>query len=818
MTIRYEKPLQVNRSLVRGKWSEMSSQGGSGASESKFEHTYDTNIVYHSHASNVPHLNSWIDELVTMTERGLPRRKFPTTQNLVDTLQRYDAVYRELLRQTSIFSEPVTKQLAKVWAGSLKLLDYMVKSYHRYVKHTSTIQEQAELLLAEKNNAMIASKVKEDEFDLEKTYLKAKIRNLEAEIDSMSATNREAEREISKLRDILNRYVNSEGMNTNIWDVINEDAENTPGTLASSMISQKEAGDMARHRLRELNRLDIEMNEVLTKSLKESDRQEKIMADIVGLLENNQEIFGEGSTSFEKSMRAEGNVLAWQAGVTKQIERADASVQVDEKEEYGVITNLVEEEEPEEITIAAPSVSTVPVVKGIEIPFQLRNQMSTYPRVLRIPPAAWVCQSIMAIYVDKIDRDKERLEARLPRRTLAEHVYGFYKDLLQLDVLADAQSAQLVKAVEHHMRGIRRVAIFASQMGMHDTEDYPSMDTRDTTFILSIIEHLMGQGELVTEKASRRKMTKEGVVVKSDILRASAIKTTEHLFRNWLPDGGQDYVVKIKSMNHSERGNKYVDVDEVIEILIEPWHTVRIGWEDHIRYLFDEHCLVHRVLSEYQFATDIGAKCKDTTLSQLNKHSAKECMRRPIRLFQKLKYQKMGEEGSSRKGAADAVQKEPVCESLNRKFFINTVMVVNPGISNQDAERMYEDAVEHAHRCALRDLETIWMRCTDKVEVPEPITHDMTRSSKDYAQVERRNVVEKRNYYMNIRTGLSQWIRPYMYNTFRANDIEYNSFAHVLMEYDVMSNSPLNELLHMTPKDLWPNADMFLKQIRKGLI
>ena len=45
-----------------------------GTSESKFEHTYDTNIVYHSHASNVPHLNGWIDELVSMTERA--SRKF----------------------------------------------------------------------------------------------------------------------------------------------------------------------------------------------------------------------------------------------------------------------------------------------------------------------------------------------------------------------------------------------------------------------------------------------------------------------------------------------------------------------------------------------------------------------------------------------------------------------------------------------------------------------------------------------------------------------------------------------------------------------
>ena len=72
--------------------------------ESKHEHTYDTNIIYHSHASNVPHINSWIDELVSLTEKGLPQRKFPTTQNLVDALQRYDAVYRELLRQTSILA------------------------------------------------------------------------------------------------------------------------------------------------------------------------------------------------------------------------------------------------------------------------------------------------------------------------------------------------------------------------------------------------------------------------------------------------------------------------------------------------------------------------------------------------------------------------------------------------------------------------------------------------------------------------------------------------------------------------------------------
>ncbi len=780
--------------------------------ESKHEHTYDTNIIYHSHASNVPHINSWIDELVSLTERGLPQRKFPTTQNLVDALQRYDAVYRELLRQTSIFSEPVTKQLAKVWAGSLKLLDFMVKSYHRYVKHTSSIQEQAEALLADKNNAMIASKVREDEFDLEKTYLKAKIRNLEAEIDAMAATNREGQREIKKLRHILNNYVNSDGMNFPVWDITNEDAENNPHSTTALMLSKEGAGDVARRRLREINRLDIEMNEVLRNSMKEGTRQEMIMGDIVELLEKNQEVFGEGSTAHEMGQKI------WLPGTTITTKTVEYGVQVDEKEEFGVVSDLIELEEvaADETAETAPSVVIIPKVPGAEIPFQLRAKMSTYPTVLRIPPAAWVCQSIMAIYMDKVEKDKEQLIRGLPRKPICEHIYDFYLELLTIPVLADAQAAQLIKACDFHMRTLRRVAIFASQVGLHDKENLPNMDTRDTTFILSIVEYLMSLGELVTERASRRKLTKDSIVVKSDISRTSAIKTTEHLFRHWMPDGGQDYVIKVRSMNASEKGPKFVDVDEFIEILIEPWHTVRYGWEDHIRYLFDEHCLVHRILSEYQFASDAGARSKDTTLSQLNKASARECARRPMRLFQKLKFQKSGEEASTRKGGGDVQQKEPVSETLNRKVFINVVMLINPNVTNQEADKMFDEAVEHAHRAVMRDLETIWVRCTDTSETP-----DVDREVQQ-ARMGNRDpvppIVTKRPYYVNLRTQLSQWTRPFFNHTFRANDIEFNSFAHVIMDHDTLPRSPLSELLHMTPKDLWPNADMFLKQIKKGLI
>lgn len=129
-------------------------------------HDYDPKIVYHSHSSNLPHLNTWIDELIQINENSLPKQSSPNTNNLVEALQRYDAVYKELLRQTSIFSEPLTKMYSKVWTGVLKLLDYMIKSYHRYVKHTSHLQSQAQNLLNERQRGEAANKIQKEEFDL----------------------------------------------------------------------------------------------------------------------------------------------------------------------------------------------------------------------------------------------------------------------------------------------------------------------------------------------------------------------------------------------------------------------------------------------------------------------------------------------------------------------------------------------------------------------------------------------------------------------------------------------------------------------------
>lgn len=131
-----------------------------------FSHQYDPKMVYHSYSSNLPHLQSWIDELISLTEQSLPVQNAPSTDVLVQALQRYDSVFKELLRQTSIFSEPVTRMLAKTWTGNLDLMKYMIKSYHRYVRQTSHLQEQAQNLLNEKQREQAASKIQKEEYDL----------------------------------------------------------------------------------------------------------------------------------------------------------------------------------------------------------------------------------------------------------------------------------------------------------------------------------------------------------------------------------------------------------------------------------------------------------------------------------------------------------------------------------------------------------------------------------------------------------------------------------------------------------------------------
>ena len=164
---------------------------------------------FHNHSSNLPHLNSWIDDLIKLTNSQTITKKksgaldLPTSDTLVQGLQRYDAIFKELLKQLSIFSEPLTKMYAKTWHGVFKLFDYMVKSYHRYVRHSTDLQKQAQSIILEEQRVEAANKIKGEESVLERTHLRARIRLLEAELEALKMSKHGIERENEQMRKLI---------------------------------------------------------------------------------------------------------------------------------------------------------------------------------------------------------------------------------------------------------------------------------------------------------------------------------------------------------------------------------------------------------------------------------------------------------------------------------------------------------------------------------------------------------------------------------------------------------------------------------------
>ena len=771
-------------------------------------HDYDPKAEFHNQAINIPLLTTWIDELVNLTEKSLPVRNTPTTEQLVESLQRYDAVFRELMRQTGKYSGNITKMFGKVWTGTLNLLDYMIKSYHRYVTTTDHLQEQARQLLKQRAAQVAASDIQKEEFQLERTALRAQIRTLQAEVDAMGATQRGLQRENSTLREIIDNYIKSTELSESTWEILDEDGgvsrrnkvaaeseylgmeedEDEGGTRKASDVGRRKANvDASRKHLRNMNRLDIEMNEAVANVLKEEDRQRMLVSDLELLMAKNSE-----------RMKLYAEQLGQRVIQVPPPVMVEAGVQVDEKYSFGAVTELTEAQrqaEWEDASVSeAPDVDYEPFSANfVAIPFQIRSYMSVFPRVLRIPPLAWVMQLIFAIYMDKIDRDIEAGEMGKSLLCLGPHVYDYFLRLYGIKALADNQVAQFVAALNHHYDSHKRVELFCHQMGVVETNESPELDLRDTIFILDVLYRLKAKGELRPDPAPKGVTT--SLVFRTAVTRASVVAIVPDLFGTWLEDGGQDIVLKFKSMPATtDKGPKFLDVDNVLDVLVDVWCGVRITWEDHLHYLFHDKASTFTVLSDSQFATDHGGFERDSVLVKVNKNSTTDCSRRPMRMIQKRDVVvAVGEEGAAsahrshiRPMQVGNPSKEAVVDVLTRDDFFAVMEVINP---YQDAEvvgMVYEEAVAWGYEAVLKVLEQTWVKMYDDDS--------------------------EKHFYLNKKTGKTQWTCPYNPKTFRSGDIEEEAFMAILIQENVLAKSPFLDLVHLAPKDLWPNSDMFLKQ------
>jgi hypothetical protein len=92
-------------------------------------------------------------------------------------------------------------------------------------------------------------------------------------------------------------------------------------------------------------------------------------------------------------------------------------------------------------------------------------------------------------------------------------------------------------------------------------EEPPPMDRRDSDFVLNVLRMLLHHGELQSDLqklGKKRNAAHLSVYIRPDITRTAAVSTVQSIFEKWLPDGGEDYIIKVRAMPQSELGIKYV--------------------------------------------------------------------------------------------------------------------------------------------------------------------------------------------------------------------------------------------------------------------
>jgi hypothetical protein len=485
-------------------------------------------------------------------------------------------------------------------------------------------------------------------------------RFLSLSVFSLFISRKVLEHENQKLRKTIDVYIRSAELNDPVWEIMNNEeispktgiasshrggggggvGRQRPGTSgfdddastneekekSSLGFKRKDIIDEGRKQLKNLNRLDIEINEILTNSLKEENRQRLLLKDLMKLVMKNKDALFTAATASVPSVVAiptEGELVSAisAAGVSKEdtaamiltiqklssstksstvaripvntkasfhagaaiqsflstaaagmnlwgsssklVDTVDIGIQIDDKDELGLTTDNPDDHQKVDVFSlgVAPLAPSNTYFPGLDFPYLLRKKMSTFPNVLRVPPVAWACQLILSVYLDKLESDKDRMGRNLPKLSLPDHIYDYFLRCYGLNITADVQVALLLKACEAHIKKQSRISLFASQIGLLAKEDLPNMDVKDTDFILHTLACLVSQGELQSDaqKSSKKRNSAHlAVYIRPDINRNAAVNTVFQIFDKWLPDGGEEAAIKIRSLQQSDLGSRYV--------------------------------------------------------------------------------------------------------------------------------------------------------------------------------------------------------------------------------------------------------------------
>lgn len=801
------------------------------ALQSSNSNSFDSKFLCRGISEDLPYITTWLNELIRLTEEACTLRSTPSTHELIKALQRYDLVFRELIRNLTIYSDVLGRLLAKIWSGTVKLLDFMIKSYHRYFTLSNHFREVATKITRDELLEGASERKQEDDEQAKETILRARARNLQDKVDILLRRRKKLDKENVMLRSTIDMYINSREKESDMWEIIDNRVENNitkkPHALLQMTMQTKELLDddlnlsdaPSAYRRRDclkacriqsdnLNEIKTNLLDLTSESTKEADRQCLLVGNMITLLQQNINALSVGKfgAGFEKKKK-----------IKIATGTADAFVQVDEKHEFGVINDLnyTAREELEEHAPMAPAIVNI---YGDSVPYQFRKVMNSYPKILRIPPAAWVCQKIFCIYFDKIRMASFNSHQE---DTLAEFIHYYFKKIFEIDSIVDAQVALLIASCESYTKISPRVLLFSKQLGLANKEEAPPYDVKDTEFITSVINELVKLGEL-KPKAVKGKKKKDTVNIMPDILRANAISVTTTLISRFNQKHTNDCVTRLKSIHHTHKGSRYIDVDQFLMIIFDAWKNIRACWEEHAKYLFNENCGTFTVLSELQYANDQGGTEFDAVLMEVDKKRSSDCPRRPMRIIRKSDLEvgndDQDDENETKKKEESKIDhnKDPVCELITRKRFYNIVKMINPACHDDEIELTYLYACRLSQIGCLRSLERLWIHYPVSALNDESsiLSYGGRNSMPSFILKDDKKKKYLFDYfYVNTDTMATQWIAPYKTKTIECQDIELNTFIAALIHKNIFTNCPFVEKLDLNPKDVWQyNAANFWKK------
>ena len=128
-------------------------------------------------------------------------------------------------------------------------------------------------------------------------------------------------------------------------------------------------------------------------------------------------------------------------------------------------------------------------IVGWHIPVELRAQMSSFPRTMRIPSLMSTLKFTLQMFLDKMKYDATCDAGGNDRLTVPEFVYFFFMKKYGLEKLADLHTTQLQLAMLHH-RQHKRINLLAMTLGAYDVEWAPPLTLRDTNFLFGVLANL----------------------------------------------------------------------------------------------------------------------------------------------------------------------------------------------------------------------------------------------------------------------------------------------------------------------------------------